>query len=112
MTTIYKNVALAAILGLGLIGSVASADADKGTRIYQKKLKDVCNYSGGAFASKHTQDEWEEAKDNGELGKIMTEACPAGKDFFESSKFKDKFSTHLYDFVYDYASDSGNVPSC
>jgi hypothetical protein len=43
---------------------------------------------------------------------MMTEACPAGKDFFESEKFKKKFSSHLYDFVNDFASDSGNIPAC
>jgi hypothetical protein len=111
MTT-YKKVALAAIIGLGLIGSAANADADKGKRIYQKKLKSACGFSGAVFAAKHTQDEWAEAKDNGELGKVMEEACPAGKDFFESAKFKKKFSSHLYDFVHDFASDSGNIPSC
>ena len=25
---------------------------------------------------------------------------------------KEKFLPHLYDFFYEYASDSGNVPSC
>jgi len=95
-----------------LLATTASADAAKGQKIYQKKLKKVCGFSGGVFAAKHTQDEWSEAKDSGELGKVMTEACPAGKDFFDGKKFKKKYSTHLYDFVNDFASDSGNVPSC
>jgi len=109
---IYKKVALAGIIGFGLLSTAASADADKGMRIYQKKLKSACGFSGAVFAAKHTQDEWAEAKENGELGNVMIEACPAGKDFFESAKFKKKFSTHLYDFVHDFASDSGNIPSC
>ena len=108
----YKKVALAAILGLGLMASPASADAGKGKRIYIKKLKEVCGYTGAVFAAKHTQDEWTEAKEDGKLGEVMIEACPAGKDFFESSKFKKKFSPHLFDFVNDFASDSGNIPSC
>ncbi|SFV50604.1 hypothetical protein MNB_SM-7-1133 [hydrothermal vent metagenome] len=111
MTTV-KKVALAAIVGASLLATNASADANKGKRIYQKKLKSVCGFSGAVFAQKHTQDEWQEAKDNGELGKVMTEACPAGADFFKSEKFKKKFSKHLYDFVHDFASDSGNIPSC
>jgi len=111
MTTV-KKVAFAAILGLGLIATTASADAGKGKRIYQKKLKNVCGFSGAVFAAKHTQDEWAEAKESGELGKVMTEVCPAGADFFDSAKFKKKFSSHLYDFVHDFASDSGNIPSC
>ena len=109
---VYKKVAIAALMGLSLLGTTLSADADKGQRIYQKKLKSVCNFSGGVFAAKHSQDEWTEANENGELGAMMTESCPAGKDFFDSSKFKKKFSSHLYDFVNDFASDSGNIPSC
>jgi len=107
-----KKIALSVIIGLGLLATTASADAAKGQKLYQKKLKKVCGFSGAVFAAKHTQDEWSEAKDNGELGKVMTEACPAGKDFFDGKKFKKKYSTHLYDFVNDFASDSGNVPSC
>jgi hypothetical protein len=108
----YKKVALAAIIGLGLIGTTVSADAGKGKRIYQKKLKAKCGFSGGVFAAKHTQEEWTEAQEDGTLGELMTKECPAGKDFFESDKFKNKFSSHLYDFVNDFASDSGNIPSC
>ncbi len=111
MTTMQK-VALSAILGLGLIGTAASADAAKGKRIYQKKLKSVCGYTGAVFAAKHTQDEWAEAKENGTLAKEMEAVCPAGKKFFESEKFKKKFSKHLYDFAHDFASDSGNIPNC
>jgi len=107
-----KKVALSAIIGLGLLSTSAYANADKGKRIYQKKLKSACGFTGAVFAAKHTQEEWTDAKDNGTLGKVMTEVCPAGKAFFESDKFKNKFSSHLYDFVNDFASDSGNIPSC
>jgi hypothetical protein len=107
-----KKVAIAVIVGLGLLATTASADAAKGQKLYQKKLKKVCGFSGGKFAAKHTQDEWTEARDNGSLGKMMTEACPAGKKFFDSKKFKKRYSSHLYDFVNDFASDSGNIPSC
>lgn len=108
----HKKVVLAAIIGLGLLTTAANADADKGKRIYQKKLKSTCGFSGAVFAAKHTQDEWAEAKENGTLSEVMSETCPAGKDFFDSAKFKKKFSTHMYDFVHDFASDSGNIPSC
>ena len=107
-----KKVVLSVIIGLGLLTTAANADADKGQRLFKKKLSSVCGYNGGVFAAKHTQEEWTDAKDEGSLGALMTEACPAGKDFFESDKFKTKFSSHLYDFVNDFASDSGNIPSC
>lgn len=108
----YKTVALAALMGLSLLTTAASADADKGQRIYLKKLKSVCGMSGGVFAAKNDQATWKEAKDNGTLSEVMTKACPAGAKFFQSDKFKDKFSSDLYDFVNKFASDSGNIPAC
>lgn len=108
----FKKIALTAFIGLGLLGTSVYADADKGLQIYKKKLKSSCGMNGGAFAAKHTQAEWEDAKSNGTLGEVMTEICPAGKEFFQSDKFNSKYSEHLYDFVHDFASDSGNIPSC
>lgn len=111
MTT-FKKIALTAFMGLGLFSTTVYADADKGLQIYKAKLKSVCGMNGGTFAAKHTQAEWEDAQTAGTLGKVMTDICPAGKEFFESDKFKSKYSEHLYDFVHDFASDSGNIPSC
>ncbi|WP_297440208.1 cytochrome C [Sulfurimonas sp.] len=108
----YRNIALAAIIGLGLLGSAANADTSKGQRLYLKKLKSKCGFNGAIFAAKHTQAEWEEAKESGKLKDVMIEVCPGGKKFFDSPKFEKRYSEHLYDFVHDYASDSGNVPSC
>ena len=95
-----------------LISAPAFADAAKGQKLYQKKLKELCGKSGAVFAATHTQDEWQEAKDEGKLTEIMTGSCEAGKSFFEGEKFESKYQTHIFDFVYNYASDSGNVPSC
>ncbi|WP_345984998.1 cytochrome C [Sulfurimonas sp. HSL-1656] len=111
MTT-FGKLTTSALLGLGLLTTSLYADADKGQRLYQKKLKATCGMTGAVFAAKHTQMEWEEAKESGNLAEMMTEACPEGKSFFESGKFKSKFEEHLYDFVHDFASDSGNIPSC
>jgi len=110
--TSYKKVAIAALIGFSLVGTTVSADAAKGKKVYQKKLQEVCGFTGAVFAAKHDQAGWEEAKEDGELGALMTEACPAGEEFFNSDKFKNKYSSHLYDFVNKFASDSGNIPSC
>jgi len=107
-----KKIAFVAVVSLGLLATNANADSDKGTKVYQKKLKSSCGFSGAVFAAKHTQDEWAEAKEDGKLIDTMIEICPAGKDFLNSTKFKKKFAPHLYDFVHDFASDSGNIPSC
>jgi hypothetical protein len=56
------------------------------------------------MAQKHTQDEWEEIQEAGKLNDEIKSICGKGT--------KDKYLPHLYDFFYEYASDSGNVPSC
>ena len=109
---VYKKVAIAALMGLSLLSTTLSADAAKGQRIYQKKLQETCGFTGAVFSAKNDQATWEEANENGELGALMTEACPAGEAFFKSDKFKKKYSSHLYNFVDKFASDSGNIPSC
>jgi len=108
----FSKVAVAAIIGLGLLSTTVHADASKGQKIYAKKLKSVCDKSGAVFAASHTQMEWEMANSSGELGATFKAECPAGSDLFDSAKFQKKMQSHLYDFVMEYASDSGNVPSC
>lgn len=107
-----RNIAVAATLGLGLLSTSAFADASKGQRIFSKKLKEVCGYDGAVFAAKHSQMEWQEAYESDSLKDLMIDACPAGEKFFNSSKFEKKFKQHMYEFVFEYANDSGNVPSC
>ncbi len=110
-----KNVtklALVALLGMSVLSTSVLADSAKGQKLYAKKVKELCGMNGAIFAAKHSQSEWEEAKEDGSLTDIFTEACPGGADLFDSAKFKKKYESHIYDFVYDYANDSGNVPSC
>lgn len=110
--TSFSKVTMAALLGLSVLSTSAYADAAKGQKVYQKKLKEVCGKTGAVFAASHTQMEWENAKNEGTLTELMLQECPAGKAFLESDKFQNKYKSHLYDFVYDFASDSGNIPSC
>jgi len=106
--TKFTKLALAALLGLAVVTTTASADADKGQKIYSKKLKKVCGMNGGEFAKKHTQDEWEAIIKDGKLKDEIHNIC---KDA-DMSKIKDKQLPHLGDFMVEFASDSGNVPSC
>jgi hypothetical protein len=103
-----KNVmklATAALLGVAVLSSTASADVKKGQKLYMKKMKAACGFSGAKFAQKHTQDEWEEINGAGKFAEEAAKICPG-------VKLKDKYVPHIYDFAYEYASDSGNVPSC
>jgi len=104
MTKMTK-LALAALLGLAVVSTTASADAGKGKKIYQKKLKKKCGIKGSEFAAKHTQDEWEKIKGAGKFKDEVAAIC-------HGAKVKDKYVNDVYDFAYEFASDSGNVPSC
>ncbi len=96
---------MAALFGVALLSGAASADIKKGQKIYLKKLKAACGFNGAKFAVKHTQDEWEALKESGKFGAEVKKICP-------KSHLKPKYENDLYDFVYEYASDSGKVPSC
>jgi hypothetical protein len=104
MTKITK-LALTALLGMAVLSTTASADVEKGKKTYMKKLKAACGFSGAKFAVKHTQDEWEKIKGAGKFQEEVAKICPG-------AKLKDKYVNDIYDFAYEYASDSGNIPSC
>ncbi len=104
MTKITK-LAVATLLGVAVFSTTASADVAKGQKLYMKKMKASCGFSGAKFAAKHTQDEWEAIKGAGKFADEAAKICPG-------VKVKDKYVPHIYDFAYEYASDSGNVPSC
>ncbi len=104
MTKMTK-LALAALLGMAVVSTTASANPAKGKKIYMKKLKAACGFSGAKFAAKHTQDEWEQIKGAGKFQDEVAKLC-------NGAKLKAKYVNDVYDFAYEYASDSGNVPSC
>lgn len=104
MNNITK-LAVAALLSMTLLSTTAFADVKKGQKIYLKKLKAVCGFSGAKFAHQHTQDEWEAINESGKFSAEVKKLCP-------KSKMKPKYAPDVYDFVYEYAKDSGNIPSC
>ena len=102
------KIALSAVVMLSLGATVASADAAKGQKLFSKKLKRACGMNGGKVASKHTQDEWTDIENAGKLKAEIKTICPKVKD----RALKSKYMKDYYDFFHDFASDSGNVPSC
>lgn len=60
---------------------------------------------GSKFAATHTQDEWEEINNAGKFEEEVKKICP-------KSNMKPSHAKDIYDFAYEFASDSGNVPSC
>ncbi|MGB3750483.1 MAG: cytochrome C [Arcobacteraceae bacterium] len=97
---------LVSAIAFALSSTIASADAVKGQKLFVKKLKSDCGMTGAKMAEKHSQDEWEVINDEGKLADEIMKLCPNVK------KVNKKFIPHYYDFFYEYANDSGNVPSC
>ncbi len=100
------KLAFAAAVALSLSSTVASADVAKGQKLFSKKLKKKCGMTGAKMAQKHTQAQWEAIQEDGKLEAEIKTICPKIK------KVKSKYVPHFYDFFYEYANDSGNVPSC
>lgn len=102
------KVALAATLLLTLGTTTASASPDKGQKYFTKKLKAACGISGAALAGRHTQEEWQSIQGNNGIAAEIKHICPKVKP----SALKDKYIPHYYDFLFEYGSDSGNIPAC
>jgi hypothetical protein len=98
---------LAGAIAFAVTTTVASADAGKGQKLYSKKLLKACGINGAKMAAKHTQDQWEDIGVDG-LADELKGQCPKVK----AKALKSKYLKHYYDFFYNFASDSGNVPSC
>ena len=108
-----QNVAKALVFAsLVFGGTVASAEGDikKGQKAYLKQCK-KCHGNGTKGAAMKTQDEWEEAfEDDAAVFKEWHKGTK-GEKYANGKKFQ-KYAPHLKAFLYEYASDSGNVPSC
>lgn len=102
------KIALVGSMVLGLTSTTLFADAAKGQKLYSAKLKDACGINGAKFAAKHTQDEWKALKDGGKFKNEIIKICPNVK----ADDLSDSVIQNVYDFSFDFASDSGNVPSC
>jgi hypothetical protein len=105
--TKFTKLAVVALFAVAALGTTATADSAKGMKLYSKKLKEACGFTGAKFAATHTQDQWEEIKGAGKFGDEVKKICPKA-----AAGYQDKWTDDLYDFAYEFASDSGNVPSC
>lgn len=98
--------ALLAFITAGLVSTPVFADVNKGQKIFIKFMKKPCGMNGGEMANKHTQEEWKTIQDAGSLNEELIKECP------DAQPLKDSYVPHVYDFLYNYGSDSGNVPAC
>ena len=101
---IVTKLTVSFLVGLAIFPTNASADIQKGQKIYLKKLKVKCGFSAAKFAHMHTQDEWKAIKETGKFGEEVMKIC-------SKATLKPTYENDVYDFAYEYAKDSGNVPS-
>ncbi|MCO4844991.1 MAG: hypothetical protein KC427_03125 [Sulfurovum sp.] len=88
--------------------TVATASVAKGQKIYKKKVRKYCGFSGVRFAREHTQDEWEEIYDEGDFKSETKKICPK----LPLKKIKRSWWDHLYEFTYEYGEGGSHVPKC
>jgi hypothetical protein len=86
----------------------ATASVAKGQKIYKKKMRKYCGFSGVRFAREHTQDEWEEIWDDGEFKDETKKICPK----LPLNKIKKSWWKHIYEFTYEYGTGGSHVPKC
>jgi len=88
--------------------TVATASVAKGQKIFKKKMRKYCGFSGVRFARMHTQDEWEELWEDGEFKEETKKLCPK----LPLKKIKKKWWPHVYEFTYEYGAGGSHVPKC
>ncbi|WP_373031508.1 hypothetical protein [Sulfurovum sp.] len=88
--------------------TVATASVAKGQKIYKKKMRKYCGFSGVRFAREHTQDEWEEIYEDGEFKAETKRLCPK----LNIKKIKKSWWDSVYEFTYEYGTGGSHVPKC
>lgn len=106
---IRQTINLFFVLLVSVVG--VQAEIKKGQKIYLKKCK-RCHGNGTKGAAMMTQSEWEEAFQEDAILFIEWHEGTKVEKFVSGKKFIKKYAPHLKDFLYEYGSDSGNVPSC
>lgn len=100
------NLVLAFFVAWCCLVTFSVADATTGADIFKKEMRKVCGFSGNVMAKKHTQKEWQQLYEKGTFKEDLIYFCPDTQGLTEASL------KHLYDFLYNFASDSGNTALC
>ena len=105
-----KLVTVLSLVAFAMVSTptVASASVKKGQKVYKKKLRKYCGFSGVRFARHHNQDEWEEIYYDGEFKAETKRICPK----LPLKKIKESWWEHLYEFTYEYGEGGSHVPTC
>ncbi len=102
-----SKLALTALFGFVLLTTTVDAGTiNKGQKIFSKKLKGACGFTGAKFAASVKQKEWEEIFKSGKMEEEVRKLCP------NIQVWEKKWEDSLFEFAYEYGADSGNEPAC
>lgn len=106
-----KSILLTVVVAIAFWVPSANAAVKKGQKAYLKTCK-KCHGNGTKGAAMKTQAEWNKAFENdAALFRAWHKDDAKAMKFINSRKFE-KYAPHLRDFLHEYGSDSGNIPSC
>lgn len=98
------------LLSAGMVSSGMAIELTAGQRTYLLHCKS-CHGNGVKGAAMKRQAEWEELfEDDASALRALHAKTPVAS-YFESCAFK-AAAADLYSFLFNYAADSGNVPTC
>ena len=106
----FNRLIVAVLFGVVAFFTTAQADVKKGQKLYLKACKN-CHGNGTKGAAMHSQAEWKKLFADGATGMVDAHKGTPGEKKM-SPKFFEKSGEHIFDFLHEYANDSGNVPSC
>ena len=98
------------LLGAGTVFPAAAVELTAGQRTYLLHCKN-CHGNGVKGAAMKRQAEWEEFFENEARELRALHLKTSAASYLESREFQEA-APDLYTFLYNYAADSGNVPSC
>lgn len=96
------------LLILTLLPSHSSASVALGKKIYKKKFQKKCGFTSVKFARNHTQGEWEDIYEAGNLPKEAQQICPK----MDTSTIKGKYWDDIFEYVTKYALDGAAPNGC
>jgi hypothetical protein len=105
-----KKTATTLLLSFCFLTSTATtlwASAPIGQKIFKKKLRKSCGFTGAHFTKQHTKAEWKEIYGAKQFPSETKNICPQLK----LETIKPVWWKHLYDFSLEYAKD-GAIPKC
>ena len=108
MKRIMIRAALALMIGVGVVATVASADPIKGGKVLDRAIHDDCAIPATRVAMMHSIAEWDGLVKSGQMEAEVVKLCGRKSAI---KPFRPKYSKYVVEFLEHYANDSGAIPA-